>query len=102
MPYHSRSFALREEAVEELASARMARDFVRNLQKTSAPGERLFIVMRQVKGWGLPPAADNVLCFTGGEARAAHLGIADESAAGQRVAAMLLSLVRKHLRSDGE
>jgi len=90
LPYHSRSFGLSHGACEAVPSAQLARTFVHHLKSADSADEKLFVVMRRERGWGLDHKASNVVVFTPGQARGAHLSTADPGAPGSRVVTQLL------------
>lgn len=73
LPYHSTSFYDADKWRKRLESGRMAREFVHDyvLPRVMA-GEATLVVTRQANEWNLPEHP-NIIRYTSGEARSAHL-----------------------------
>jgi hypothetical protein len=90
VPYHSVSYGLPDRIREELTSAKIALEYVRNFLRPRADaGELLIVVTRQTSTWGLIEAA-HVVTYEGPETRAAHLN--PGSRGGKRVLEFVLRL----------
>ena len=89
-PYQSVRCSLPERIRRELPSAKLARDYVRDVLKPrSVVGEVLLIVMRQTEEWNLSES-EYVVIYKGAETRAAHLTPA--SRGGRRIVEFLCNL----------
>lgn len=73
LPYHSASFRNTDRWLQRLPSAQVARDFVQtDVLPRVRKGEACAVVTRQIQAWGLKEE-ERIVCYSGGEARAAHL-----------------------------
>lgn len=87
VPYHSVSNSLTRTVRQELASAKLARTYVREVLVPQArAGTRLVVAMRSIADWGIKGDSRNVRCFKAGEARGARLSTAKRSSHGSKVA----------------
>jgi hypothetical protein len=69
VPYHSISFSMSPNVIRKLKSVELAREFVKKRAETT---DNLVVVTRSVKTWDLPKR-DNIINFSGQQARSAHL-----------------------------
>jgi hypothetical protein len=101
LPYHSRNFGIPEDDCAVIPSVQLACGFVQSLETQAVSGEKLIVAMRRMRSWGLSADGKNILEFSAGQARGAHLSTAKDDAAGHRVVEVLLPYVRAHKRSKG-
>jgi hypothetical protein len=74
LPYHSATFAVPNRALQKLQSVELARNFVHEVLVPNArSGECLIVATRAKSQWKLPENERNIICYSGSEARAAHL-----------------------------
>ena len=72
-PYHSSVGGLGGSLLRKLRSVSLVRSFVQeNLLPRAKSGDALVVVTRQAKLWGIEPT-NNVVVYSGAEARSAHL-----------------------------
>ena len=102
LPYHSVRLDLPHRRLEKFHSVALARECVKELVPRAQAGDCLIVAMRQVTNWAVPLNCANVLRFTGGQARAAHLSTKDEKAHGTRIAKFLLPELTRHFASTGQ
>ncbi len=87
VPYHSANFRVPPAVLTRLRSADLARAYVRDvLAPQAAAGQMLLVVARQDRVWQIA-AGENVVVYSGAEARAAHL--TPSSRGGSRILEML-------------
>jgi len=95
VPYHSVNFAIPSRIFKSLHSVQLARSFVREeLLRRARSGDCLVIVTRSVKHWQLPKHR-NVVAYTTGEARSAHLS--PDSRGGSAILKFLLNAYGKRI-----
>lgn len=71
VPYHSNAF--KDGGFLQLPSASVARIAVAQIARSIRDRGACVVVTRQVSAWGLSGLPDEVVCYGGAEARAAHL-----------------------------
>lgn len=89
LPYHSVRQGISVKAMQGFPSSKLACTAVNGLVKQALDRSRMLVAMRQVKGWGVPLDCPHVRCFSGGQARGAHLGTREDGTHGQFVAKFL-------------
>lgn len=86
VPYHSCSYRLSGTVEAALASVKLARRYLlETLVPRAMSGEVLLVAMRKVNVWAIPPETLNVVSFSGGAARGAHLGVNNLDGPGMRM-----------------
>lgn len=90
LPYHSVSMGIPVEKLKKFPSSKLACAAVSGLVEQARSGDRMLVAMRQVNSWGVPLDCLNVLHYSSGQARGAHLGTGMDETHGSRVAKFLL------------
>jgi hypothetical protein len=94
VPYHSERFRLSPRLLGRLLSATLAREYVRDvLAPKAAMGRALLVIGRQARVWQIAPS-ENVVVYSGAEARAAHLTLKSEG--GRRIVEALSDIMIPH------
>lgn len=100
LPYHSVRLDLPPRVLQAFPSVVLARTCVSSIVPRAQAGDCMIVAMRQVANWEVPPDCANVLRFTGGQARGAHLSTNGANAHGTRIVDFLLPEFLRHAASD--
>jgi hypothetical protein len=73
LPYHSATFGIAGKKLEKLKSVALARSFVLETLVPKAQAGKCLIVATRAKGYWRLPEHENIITYSGGEARGAHL-----------------------------